>query len=55
MIEALKEALPRIFGGWEEEPEALGEGMVHVWSGEFSSLLTPGFVSTLRRHHGIHH
>ncbi|KAJ7860342.1 FAD dependent oxidoreductase [Mycena leptocephala] len=33
MIEALKEALPRIFGGWEEEPEALGEGMVHVWSG----------------------
>ncbi|KAJ7762592.1 FAD dependent oxidoreductase [Mycena metata] len=31
MTEALREALPQYFEGWEEE--AMGEGLVHAWSG----------------------
>jgi hypothetical protein len=36
MAAALREALPRYFEGWGENSDlAVGEGLVHVWSGEF--------------------
>jgi hypothetical protein len=33
---ALREALPRYFEGWGENSDlAVGEGLMHVWSGAF--------------------
>jgi hypothetical protein len=36
--EALKKALPRYFAGWGEDSGlAVGEGLVHAWTGKFPS------------------
>lgn len=52
MTAALKAALPRYFEGWGEE--ALGEGLVQVWSGAYPPVEICCRLNMIRRHNGVY-